>query len=181
VVAVHASIEKQAEIMKPISKRKRVSMQSTNNAGFVVDQHLGLSPLDSLDYVDRCPEPVRLVARVYGDASLEMQRDILLSVAQPLGVLSLVAVANGVFSKVFFRDSDLTPNISLEQVSSIALTDVWTLIDFAYQVSGDAFNGLAQLIPASPSVAATASALLLLTWIAQRKKRRRCTDQRNSI
>lgn len=130
-------------------------------------------------YVDRCPEPVRLVARVYRESPLEMRRDILISVAQPLGVLSLVAVANGVFAKASFQDTLVASNISLEQVSSIALMDAWTLIDFAYQVSGNAFNGLARLIPASPAVAATASALLLLAWIAQRKKRRRCTDQSN--
>ena len=153
--------------------------QSTNSTGSVVNQDLGSSPLNALDNLGRCPDPVLLVARVYGDAPLAMRRDILISIAKPLGFLSLVAVANGVFSKAIFQDPQATPNISLEQVPSIALQDVWTLIDFAYQVSGNAFNGLAQLIPASPAVAATASALLLLTWIAQRKKRRRYTDYSN--
>ena len=153
-----------------------MSTQPPNNAGLAVAQTLISSPLDSLETIGRCSDPVQLVARVYGDAPAEMRRAILISIAKPLGLLSLVAVANGVFSKAVFQDSQATPHISLEQIPSIALQDVWTLIDFAYQVSGNAFNELAQLIPASPSVAATASALLLLTWIAQRKRRRRHTD-----
>lgn len=153
-----------------------MSTRFTNKAQRKVQRQPRRSVPDPLNAMNRFPDPVRMVARVYGDAPVEMRRDILISIAKPLGVLSLVAIANGVFSRAVFEDPHATPHISLEQIPSIALQDVWTLIDFSYQVSGNAFNELAQLIAASPSVAATASALLLLGWIAQRKDRRRSSD-----
>ena len=151
-------------------------MRFKNKTGRLIEKHHRHNVLDPRSVISHFPDPVRLVARVYGDASAEMRRDMLVSIAKPLGVLSLVAVANGVFSKAVFEDPQTTQHISLEQIPSIAQHDVWTLIDFAYQVSGNAFDGLARLIVASPSVAATTSALLLLTWIAQRRDRRRSTD-----
>ena len=103
---------------------------------------------------------------------MEIQRKILNTVVRQLGILSLVAVANGIFARAAIQWPQAAPNIPLDQVPSIKIEDVWELLDFAYQVSSDVFDGLTQLIVASPKIANTASGLLLVAWIAKRRKYR---------
>ena len=119
-----------------------------------------------------CLEPVVLVKQVYRAAPMEIQRKILNTVVRQLGILSLVAVANGIFARAAIQWPQAAPNIPLDQVPSIKIEDVWELLDFAYQVSSDVFDGLTQLIVASPKIANTASGLLLVAWIAKRRKYR---------
>lgn len=123
------------------------------------------------------PEPGSMVVRIYTDAEPEIQREILKVAIQPLSVLSLVAVANGIFSRVLFKDGQLAADIPIEQVTRLEINDVSSLIEFAYQVSDKAFDGLAPLLLKSRKIAAKGSTLQFLSWISKRTRTRRHTDK----
>lgn len=94
----------------------------------------------------------------------------------PMGVLSLVAVANGIFAKIRFRSGWQGENVRLEDAQMVAPSDVAALVNHVQQVSVDAVNGLTAMITASPVLTASASAALLLKILLRRAQRRRSTD-----
>ncbi len=121
-------------------------------------------------------EPVTLVTQIYRDAPTEIQGKILNTAIKPLGILSLAAVANGKFFRAAFQNPYTPPTIALDQISAVSIDDVSTLLDISYQISAEVFDGLTHVILASPDIATTVSGLLLIAWIAKRKKHRRLDD-----
>ena len=95
---------------------------------------------------------------------------------QPLGVLSLVAIANGIFAKIRFRSSWPDLQVRIEDITSVQVSDVIVLAERAQQVSIEGIDGLARLIAASPVVASSAAAALLVTMLMRHSKERRSDD-----
>jgi len=119
-----------------------------------------------------------LVADLY-DAAPPVERVRLVKhLLNPLGVLSLVAVADGIFAKIRFRSGwDL--QVRLEDLQNVRAAHVTALVDHAQQVSIEAIDGLAQLMLASPTLSGTAAAAMLVTALVNRARQRKASDGRD--
>lgn len=114
----------------------------------------------------------RLVAQVYEAAPPTERRRLLEHLMRPLGVLSLVVVADGVFSKIWFRRGWHDLRLQLEDTEIVRAIDVMDLVDHAQQVSIDTVDGLAQIVTTSPVLAGSAVAALLVAALLKRARSR---------
>ena len=122
----------------------------------------------------------QLVAEVYEAAPLAERTRLIAHLIRPLGVLSLVVVANGIFAKALFRSTWPDMQLRIEDVSNVRATDVIDLVDRVQQVSVEAVDGLAQLLTGSPLLAGSAAAVLLVAILVQRSRSRRAEDAAES-
>lgn len=118
----------------------------------------------------------QLVASVYEVAAPPERKRMLEQLLLPMGVLSLVAVANGIFARIRFHNGWHGANIRLEDAQRVAPSDVVALVNRAQQISVHAVNGLADMLMASPVLAASASAALLLKILLRRAQIHRHDD-----
>ena len=118
----------------------------------------------------------QLVAEVYEAAPLALRSRLLEQLMRPLGVLALVAVANGIFAKIRFRSSWPELQIRAEDAQGVQASDVMALVDRVQQVSVESVDGLAKLLIASPMMTGSATAALLVTLLMQRARTRRTGD-----
>ncbi|MDE2452107.1 MAG: hypothetical protein KGL43_00815 [Burkholderiales bacterium] len=118
---------------------------------------------------DRIPE---LVGAVYALAPAPERGRMIEHLLRPLGVLSLVAVAGGIFAKIRFRSGWQDMHVRLDDLLNVKPGDVVALADHAQQVSVETVDSLAQMLAASPMLAGTAAAVLLATLLIQRSRRR---------
>jgi hypothetical protein len=130
------------------------------------------------DNITAAPEvPIaQLVAQVYETAPLAERSRLLEHLLRPLGVLSLVAVADGIFAKIRFRSGWPEMNIRFEDAQNVQASDVIALVDRVQQVSVETLDGLAKMVIASPVLASSAAAALLVTVLMQRARNRRNAD-----
>jgi hypothetical protein len=118
----------------------------------------------------------QLVGQVYESAPPAERGRLLEHLLRPLGVLSLVAVANGIFAKIRFRSGWPDIHVQLEDAQNVQTSDVITLVNHVQQVSIHAVDGLANLLAASPAMTGSAAAALLATLLLQRARTRRAGD-----
>jgi hypothetical protein len=118
------------------------------------------------------PSIAQLVGQVYEAAPLVERGRLIQHLLQPLGVLSLVAIADGVFAKIRFRSGWQTMQVRLEDTLDVRASHVMALADHAQQVSVETVDALAQMLSGSPVLAGTAAAGLLVTLLRQRTARR---------
>jgi hypothetical protein len=118
----------------------------------------------------------QLVAQVYESASPALRSRLLEQLLRPLGVLSLVAVANGIFADIRFHSGWPDMHIQIEDAQKVQASDVAALVERVQQVSGDAINGLARMLSASPMMTCSAATALLVTVLMQRARTRREGD-----
>jgi hypothetical protein len=109
----------------------------------------------------------KLIGQVYESAPLTLRARIIEQLMQPLGVLGLMAVANGIFASIRLRDC-ASPRVGIEDATVILPSDVVALADFVQQVSSDAVDGLSKLISTSPVYAGSAAAAILLGVLIRR-------------
>lgn len=114
-----------------------------------------------------------LVAQVYDVAPPTERTRLLAQLIQPLGMLSLVAVAGGVFAQLRFRDAPGPLNLRLEDTLNIGSEEVRALADHAQQVSVETVDALRLWLTQSPVLAGSAAALLLVQLLKRRASRRR--------
>jgi hypothetical protein len=114
----------------------------------------------------------QLVAEVYEAATAVERSRLIAQLLRPLGALSLVAVADGIFAKIRFRSGWQDLNIRLEDLQNVRASHVVALVDHAQQVSVEAVDGLAQLLTASPLLSGSAAAVLLVSALVQRARSR---------
>ena len=91
-------------------------------------------------------------------------------------MLSLVAVANGIFAKIRFRGGWPDLHVRLEDVQNVQASDIIVLVNHVQQVSVQAVNDLAGVLAASPVMMGSAAAALLMTLLLQRGRTRRASD-----
>ncbi|MEO8119229.1 MAG: hypothetical protein ABI606_07900 [Rhodoferax sp.] len=118
----------------------------------------------------------RLVGKVYETAPLTIRSRLLEHLLQPLGVLALVAVADGVFAKIRFRSGWPDMHVRLEDAQNVQASDVIVLVDHVQQVSMDVVNGLMQLLATSPAMASSAAVAVLVSVLVQNTRTRRASD-----
>jgi hypothetical protein len=115
----------------------------------------------------------QLVGQVYEVAPVVERGHLLEPLLRPLGVLSLLTVANGIFANIRFRSGWQDLHVRLEDVQNVRASDVIALVEHVQQVSIEAVDGLAQIVTASPMLASSAAAGLLLAVLMQRDHTRR--------
>lgn len=118
----------------------------------------------------------QLVGQVYEVAPVVDKSHMLELLLRPLGVLALVVVADGIFAKIRFRGGWPDLHVRLEDAQTVQARDVITLVDYVQQVSVHAVDGLAQMLAATPMMATSVAAGLLVTLLVQRAKSRRSDD-----
>lgn len=114
-----------------------------------------------------------LVAEVYEAAPAQERCHLLEQLLRPLGVLSLVAIADGIFAAARFRSGGRDFHVRPEDMQSVRADHVIALADHAQQVSVEAVDGLAQWLMASPVLSGSAAAALLVTVLVRRARARR--------
>jgi hypothetical protein len=119
-----------------------------------------------------------LVGEVFESAPPVERAQLLEHLLRPLGVLSLVAVANGVFAKVLFQNPGRDLHVRIEDAQRIQASDVVALADFAQQVSIEAFDGLSKLLAAWPAMAGSAAVAVLIAILVRRTRSRRAAAGR---
>ena len=118
----------------------------------------------------------QLVGQVYESAPVAERSRLIEQLLRPLGVLSLVAVANGIFAKIRFRSGWPDLHVRLEDVQNVQASDIIVLVNHVQQVSVQAVNDLAGVLAASPVMMGSAAAALLMTLLLQRSRTRRASD-----
>ncbi len=121
----------------------------------------------------------QLVAQVYEAAPVVERRRLLEQLLRPLGLLSIVAVANGIFAQFRLRGGWSELQLQAQDIQRIRTSDVMALVEHVQQVSVETVDGLAQLLARSPTLAGSAAAALLTSWLLQRAKNRRATDRQD--
>lgn len=119
-----------------------------------------------------------LVGQLYGGAAPNERRKLIEHLLAPLSLLSLFAVANGVFAKAWFRRGWQDLSVRIEDLDVVGTSDVVALVDFVQQVSVDTINGLAQVVAASPTMGASAAAALLIAVLVKRMRSPMSTDRK---
>jgi hypothetical protein len=119
----------------------------------------------------------QLVGQVYEIAPPAERRRLLEHLMKPLGVLSLVAIANGIFASIRFRSGWPDMQVRVEDAQNVQARDVIALVNHVQQVSAHAVDGLATLLAASPVMTGSAAASVLITLLVQRSRNRRAEDR----
>ena len=118
----------------------------------------------------------QLVGQVYESAPPAERSRLLEHLMRPLGVLSLVAVANGIFAKIRFRSGWPDIHIQPEDAQNVQVSDVITLVNHVQQVSAQAVDNLADMLASSPVLTSSAAAALLVSILIQHNQNRRASD-----
>ncbi len=118
----------------------------------------------------------QLVGQVYEAAPPTERSRLIEHLLKPLGVLSLVAIANGIFATIRFRAGWPDMRVQAEDLNKVQPSDVIALVTRVQQVSVQVVDGLAELLTASPVLTRSAAAALLLTVLLQRARARRAGD-----
>ncbi len=134
------------------------------------------APLDSTHATFTEAKLAHLVGEVYAAAPAADRGRLLAHLIKPLGILSLMAVANGIFASIRFRSGWAEVSVPLEDVQNVQVDDVITLATRVQQVSLQALDGLTQVLSTSPALMSSAAAAVLLTVLVQRARTRRASD-----
>lgn len=114
----------------------------------------------------------QLVAQVYETAPPAVRSRLLEHLLRPLGVLSLVAIADGIFAKIRFRSGWPDLHIRFEDAKNVQASDVVALVKRVQLVSVESLDGLARMLVTSPMMVSSAAAALLVTVLMQRARNR---------
>lgn len=109
-----------------------------------------------------------LVAQVYEEASPAVRGRLLEQLLQPLSLLSLTAVANGIFAKMTLGNGWSRLQVNVEDASRVDSSDVVALVSHVQQVSIQAVDGLTRIIANVPVLAGSAAAAMLITVLTKR-------------
>jgi len=125
---------------------------------------------ESASSVVRSRMLTQLVVSAFESASPLVRRHLLQRLLRPLGVLSLAAVAGGIFAKIPFRSNWRNVQVQIEDVQNVSPNDLIALVDHVQQVSVEAVTGVAQVIAASPWMAGSAVAAVLVTVLLRHSR-----------
>ncbi len=119
----------------------------------------------TFDMVDPNHTVPTLIGQVYETAPPSLRARMLEHLMRPLGILSLMAIANGVFASIRLRHSSIEPKVGLDEVLAIQSSDVVKLAGWVQQVSAEALDGLNQLLSTSPVLTRSTATAVLLTML----------------
>ncbi len=112
----------------------------------------------------------QLVGQVFMTAPAVGKRRLLEQLMRPLGLLSLLGIANGIFANMYLRSAPHGSRVAIDQVQKVQTGDVIALANCIQQVSMQAVHGLAQIITTSPTLASSAAAILLVQILTKQAK-----------
>ena len=118
----------------------------------------------------------QLVAQLYRDASPPEKSRLLELLVRPLGLLALFALADGVFARIWLRNGQDRFQARVEDALAVSGNDIATLVSYVQQSSVEVLDGLLQIINASPALAGSAAAMVVMLVLqrkAGRSQRRR--------
>lgn len=131
-------------------------------------QQEGLPPDRSAQSDQDIPE---LVAQVYCDASPPEKSRLLELLVRPLGLLPLFALADGVFARIWWRNGqDSLQQIRVEDALAVSGQDIATLVAYVQQSSVEVLDGLLQIINASPVLASSTAAIVVMLVLQRRAR-----------
>jgi hypothetical protein len=113
----------------------------------------------------------QLVVNAFESASPVVRRHLLERLLRPLGLLSLAAVAGGIFAKIRLRGNWQDMQVQIEDVQNVNASDLIALVDHVQQVSLEAVTGVAEVIASSPWMAGSAVATVLVTVLLRHARR----------
>lgn len=113
-----------------------------------------------------------LVAKVYEEAPPAERGRLLEHLLKPLGLLSLAAVANGIFAKMTLGNGWGHLKVNPEDANRVDAGDVMALVSHVQQVSVQAVEGLSKVIATSPVLTGSAAAAMLLALLAKQSQNR---------
>ena len=114
----------------------------------------------------------QLVGQVYETAPNTERKRLVEHLMKPLGILSLAAVANGIFVKIRFKGgwSDVPARMDdVQGAQGVQVSDVIDLANFAQQVSSDAIGGVSHMLASSPVMTSSVAAALLVKIVLRRR------------
>ena len=127
------------------------------------------APVSAQARQDLVPE---LVARVYEEAPPVVRGRLIEHLLKPLSLLSLVAVANGVFANFALGSGSPMLQVNPEDARRIGTRDVIALVSHVQQVSVQVVDGLSQILASSPVLASSTATAMLLALLAKQAVQR---------
>jgi len=121
---------------------------------------------------DQKLEVAELIGVVYTEIPPVEQRHLLSQILKPLGLLSLAAVANGVFARLWLRGDSQHEHLRLDDAHNLPPSDIVALVHFVQQVSAETIEGLASTLCTSPTLVGSAAAAMLLRVLMRRIQER---------
>lgn len=121
-------------------------------------------------------EVAELVGQVYSQAPDAERERLLVTLLPTAGLLSLVAVANGVFARIRLNEQWPSLRWLRDERVLIQPTDVSALVERLQFTRSDALDGLMQWASTSPVLASSAAASVLVTLLMHRKRQRIASD-----
>jgi hypothetical protein len=115
----------------------------------------------------------QLVGDVFDAASAPDRARLIEPLLRPLGILSVVTVAGGIFAGLRLRGGWQELQVRVEDIQQVCASDVVALARHAEQISVDVFDNLLRALLASPELAGSAAGVLLLSAIVRRLVARR--------
>lgn len=119
----------------------------------------------------------KLVGKTFETAPVTTQARLLEQLLQPVGILSLITVANGFFARLRFRAGWGHPVIRQSDLVSVRSGDVITLAEHLLHMRADALIGLIPLLVNSAAQSGSRVASTLASLLHQRAPRRRASDR----
>jgi hypothetical protein len=110
-----------------------------------------------------------LVGKVFEEANPTERGRLLEQLLKPMGILALVAIANGIFARLTLVNGWSRLTIRAEDTQYIDSQDVVALANRVQQVSLQAIEGLSQVVSTSPVLAGSTAAALLLAVLAKQR------------
>jgi hypothetical protein len=167
-----------------ISQGNSPASQAGSEARHAADidvKQLVVDVYESAPTVEKNHMVAQLVGRVYEAAPPAERSRLIAHLLMPLGVLSLAAVANGIFANIRFRSTWPDMQVRLEDAQAIHGNDVTALVNSVQEVSLQAVDSLAQMVSTSPVLAGSAAAAVLVTLLVKRAKSRRSNENYNDF
>ena len=159
------------------SKTARCCDSSDGTAPIPSFQDLTLASYESAPLEAQNRLLTQLVGKVYEDAPISDRSRLLEALIRPMGVISLMTVANGLFAKIKFRSAHWqTWPANLEDIQSVGTGDVLALVDKVQQVTSDVITGLADVVASSPALTSSAAASVLLIMLLRARRAKRIDD-----
>ena len=120
-----------------------------------------------------------LVGKVFEEAPMQLRRRLLEHLLKPLGLLSLVTVCNGAFAEIGMQSGWQRLIVRPQDAQAIQSREVIALVSYVEQVCVQAVDSLAQVLTASPVLASSAAAAMLLAALTRQAQSRSKPDARD--
>ena len=114
-----------------------------------------------------------LVAQLYCAASPPEKSRLLEHLVRPLNLLPLFALADGVFARIWFRSGQEDLHIRAEDAQMVSGSDIAALVAYVQQSSAEVLDGMLQIIHASPVMAGSAAAIMVMMVLRKKSMRKR--------